>query len=33
MKEAIAFHLDALKDEGHAVPTPRTYATYVEVAA
>jgi predicted RNase H-like HicB family nuclease len=33
MKEAIGFHLDALKDDGVVVPTPRTYATYVEVAA
>ena len=33
MKKAIDFHLDALKNEGQAVPTPRTYATYVEVAA
>ena len=28
-----AFLLDALKDEGQVVPAPRTYATYVEVAA
>lgn len=33
MKEAIGFHLDALREEGQSVPTPRTYATYVEVAA
>ena len=33
MKEVVGFHLDALKDEGQVVPTPRTYATYVEVAA
>ena len=33
MKEAIDFHLDALKEGGQTVPTPRTYATYVEVAA
>jgi predicted RNase H-like HicB family nuclease len=33
MKEAIDLHLDALKDEGQSIPTPRTYATYVEVAA
>lgn len=33
MKEAIAFHLDAMKHEGMEVPAPKTYATYVEVAA
>lgn len=33
MKEAIDFHLDALRNEGQEIPTPRTYATYVEVAA
>lgn len=33
MKEAIGLHLDALRDQGQSVPTPRTYATYVEVAA
>jgi predicted RNase H-like HicB family nuclease len=33
MQEAIAFHLDALKEEGQDVPPPKSYATYVEVAA
>ncbi len=33
MKEAIAFHLDAMKNEGMDVPAPKSYATYVEVAA
>ena len=30
MQEAIAFHLEGLRDEGSEVPSPRTYATYVE---
>jgi len=33
MRDAIAFHLDGLRAEGHDVPKPRSYATYVEVAA
>jgi predicted RNase H-like HicB family nuclease len=33
MREAIEFHLDGLRQEGHDVPEPHTYATYVEVAA
>ncbi len=33
MKEAVAFHLDALREDGLEVPAPRSYATYVEVAA
>ncbi len=33
MRDAIAFHLDGLRTEGHDVPEPRSYATYVEVAA
>lgn len=33
MREAIEFHLDGLRAEGHEVPTPHTYATFVEVAA
>ena len=30
MQEAIAFHLEGLRDEGGEVPSPHTYATYVE---
>jgi predicted RNase H-like HicB family nuclease len=33
MREAIEFHLAGLRAEGHAVPAPHTYATFVEVAA
>jgi len=33
MKEAISLHLGALRENGENVPPPRSYATYVEVAA
>ncbi|MGC2230960.1 MAG: type II toxin-antitoxin system HicB family antitoxin, partial [Candidatus Acidiferrum sp.] len=33
MREAIAFHLDGLREEGQAVPEPQTYSAYVEVPA
>lgn len=33
MREAIALHLEQLRGEGQTVPEPRSYATYVEVAA
>ncbi len=33
MREAVALHLEGLRDDGEPVPTPHTYATYVEVAA
>jgi len=32
MHEAIAFHLDGLREEGEAVPAPATPAVFVEVA-
>jgi predicted RNase H-like HicB family nuclease len=32
MQEAIAFHLDGLRQEGEAVPPPTTSAAFVEVA-
>ena len=32
MREAIAFHLDGLRDEGEAVQAPETSAAFVEVA-
>ena len=32
MREAVAFHLDGMREDGLSVP-PHTYATYVEVAA
>jgi len=33
VRDAMAFHLDGMRQEGLAVPTPRAYTTYVEVAA
>ena len=33
MREAVEFHLDALRADGTPVPEPHAYATYVEVAA
>jgi predicted RNase H-like HicB family nuclease len=33
MREAIAFHLDGLREEGQAVPEPHTYSAYVELPA
>jgi predicted RNase H-like HicB family nuclease len=31
MREAIAFHLDGLREEGQAVPEPHTNSAYVEL--
>jgi predicted RNase H-like HicB family nuclease len=31
MREAIAFHLDGLREEGQAVREPHTYSAYVEL--
>jgi len=31
MREAIAFHLDGLRQEGQTVPEPHTYSAYVEL--
>ncbi|MGB7846034.1 MAG: type II toxin-antitoxin system HicB family antitoxin [Candidatus Acidiferrum sp.] len=33
MREAIAFHLDARREEGEPVPEPHTYSGYVELPA
>jgi predicted RNase H-like HicB family nuclease len=33
MGEAIAFHLDGLREEGQAAPEPHTYSAYVELPA
>lgn len=33
MREAIAFHLDGLREEGQVVPEPRAYSAYVELPA
>ena len=33
MREAIAFHVEGLKEEGFPVPQPSTKSAYIEVAA
>ena len=33
MREAIAFHLDGLREDGATLPEPSSYAVSVEVAA
>ena len=33
MGEAITFHFDELRADGHPLPPPQSIATYVEVAA
>jgi predicted RNase H-like HicB family nuclease len=33
MKEAIEFHLEGMKAEGYAVPSPQSESAYVEVSA
>jgi len=33
MREAIAFHLNGLSEEGQDVPEPQTYSAYVELPA
>jgi predicted RNase H-like HicB family nuclease len=33
MTEAIAFHIDGLRQEGEPVPEPHTYSAYVELPA
>lgn len=33
MREAIAFHLDGLREEGQEVPEPQSYSAYVELPA
>ncbi len=33
MKDAIAFHLAGLREEGQAIPEPHTFSTYVELLA
>jgi predicted RNase H-like HicB family nuclease len=33
MREAIAFHLEGLREEGQPVPEPHTHSAYVELAA
>ena len=33
MREAIAFHLDGLREHGQPVPEPQSYSAYVELPA
>jgi predicted RNase H-like HicB family nuclease len=33
MHEAVAFHLDGLREEGQPVPEPHAYSAYVELPA
>lgn len=33
MKEAVAFHLEGMHQEGLEVPQPRSFSTYLEVSA
>jgi predicted RNase H-like HicB family nuclease len=33
MREAVAFHLEGLREEGVHLPEPNAYATYCDVAA
>jgi predicted RNase H-like HicB family nuclease len=33
MRDAIAFHLDGLREEGQPVPEPQSYSAYVELPA
>lgn len=33
MREAIAFHIEGLRQHGESVPAPGSYSTYVEVPA
>ena len=33
MREAIAFHIEGLRQHGESVPAPAAYSTYVEVLA
>ncbi len=33
MKEAIEFHLEGLREEGHKIPSPHSFSAYLEVSA
>lgn len=33
IQEAIAFHLDGLRDEGFEIPEPSSYSSYIQFAA
>jgi predicted RNase H-like HicB family nuclease len=33
MREAIAFHIDGMREEGQTVPEPGSYSAYIELSA
>ncbi len=33
MREAIAFHIEGLRDDGQMVPEPGSYSAYIELSA
>ena len=33
IQDAIAFHLDGMREDGQQVPSPTSYSTYVEMPA
>jgi predicted RNase H-like HicB family nuclease len=33
MREAVAFHIDGLREDGAAVPSPTSLVAYIDVAA
>jgi predicted RNase H-like HicB family nuclease len=33
IQEAIEFHLEGLREEGHEIPEPSSYSSYINVAA
>jgi predicted RNase H-like HicB family nuclease len=33
IRDAIEFHLEGIKQEGHAIPIPSSFTEYIEVAA
>lgn len=33
MREAIAFHIDGLKEEGYEIPKPTSRSSYIEITA
>lgn len=33
IRDAIAFHIDGLRQEGSELPEPRSYSTYVDIPA
>ena len=33
IREAIAFHIEGLRQEGYEIPEPSTYSSYIDIAA